>query len=90
MKYTLLLASLLYGSNCLAEPIWQAKNKAGGYITLYNTLCQAKAGYLIETKAAGKQYTGCYLKKDSFVYVIWDDKTTDLYLSSDFSPVNAL
>lgn len=90
MKLSIILTSLLLSCNCYAEPIWQAKNKAGGYITLYNTLCQSKAGYLIETKSAGKQYAGCYLKKDNFVYVIWDDKTTDLYLSSDFSPVNSL
>lgn len=90
MKYALLLASLLYGSNCLAEPVWQVNNKAGGVITLHDTLCKSKQGLYIETVAHKQRFTGCYIQKEGFVYVIWDDKSTDLYLSSDFYPVIAL
>jgi hypothetical protein len=90
MKYALLLVSLLYGSNSLATPIWQVKNKAGGVITLHDTLCKTKQGLYIETIAHKQRFTGCYIQKEGFVYVIWEDKSTDLYLSSDFYPVIAL
>ena len=90
MKYALLLLSLLYGSNCLAEPVWQVKNKAGGVITLHDTLCKSKQGLYIETIAHKQRFTGCYIQKEGFVYVIWDDKSTYLYLSTDFYPVIAL
>lgn len=90
MKFALLLASLLYGSNSLAAPIWQVKNKAGGVITLHDTLCKSKQGLYIETVAHKQRFTGCYIQKEGFVYVIWDDKSTDLYLSTDFYTVIAL
>ena len=90
MRLSILITSLLLSCNSLAEPIWQAKNKAGGVITLHDTLCYNKQGLHIETNAAKVKVIGCYIKKEGFVYVIWQDKTTDLYLSSDFSPVNAL
>ena len=73
-----------------AVPVWQVNNKAGGVITLHDTLCYNKQGLHIETNAAKVKIIGCYIKKDKFVYVIWDDKSTDLYLSSDFYPVIAL
>ena len=90
MKLAILLISMLYGSNSLAATIWQVKNKAGGVITLHDTLCYNKQGLHIETNAVKVKVIGCYIKKDKFVYVIWQDKTTDLYLSSDFYPVIAL
>lgn len=90
MKLSILLISMLYGGNILATPIWQVKNKAGGVITLHDTLCKTKQGLYIETVANKQRFTGCYIQKEGFVYVIWDDKSTDLYLSSDFYPVIAL
>lgn len=90
MKYALLLVSLLYGSNSLAEPVWQVNNKAGGVITLHDTLCYNKQGLHIETNAAKVLVKGCYIKQGGFVYVIWQDNSTDLYLSSDFTAVNWL
>ena len=90
MKLAILLSSLLLCCNSYATPIWQVKNKAGGVITLHDTLCKSKQGLYIETVAHKQRFTGCYIQKDGFVYVIWDDKSTDLYLSTDFYPVIAL
>ena len=90
MKLSILLLSMLTANLSYAVPIWQVKNKAGGVITLHDTLCKSKQGLYIETVAHKQRFTGCYIQKEGFVYVIWDDKTTDLYLSSDFYPVIAL
>ena len=73
MKLAILLISMLYGSNSLAAPIWQVKNKAGGVIILHDTLCKSKQGLYIETVANKQRFTGCYIQKDGFVYVIWQD-----------------
>ena len=90
MKLSILLISMLTANLGYAVPIWQVKNKAGGVITLHDTLCYNKQGLHIETNAAKVKVIGCYIKKEGFVYVIWQDNSTDLYLSSDFYPVIAL
>ena len=90
MKLAILLISMLTANLSYAVPIWQVKNKVGGVITLHDTLCPTKQGLLIETNAAKVLVKGCYIKQGGFVYVIWQDKSTDLYLSSDFYPVIAL
>ena len=87
MKLAILLISMLTANISYAAPIWQVNNKAGGVITLHDTLCYNKHGLHIETNAAKVKVIGCYIKKDGFIYVIWQDKTTDLYLSSDFHAV---
>ena len=90
MKLAILLISMLTANLSYAVPIWQVKNKAGGVITLHDTLCPTKQGLLIETNAAKVLVKGCYIKQGGFVYVIWQDNSTDLYLTSDFTAVNWL
>ena len=90
MKLSILLSSILICCTSYAAPLWQVKNKAGGVITLHDTLCYNKQGLHIETNAAKVLVKGCYIKQGGFVYVIWQDNSTDLYLSSDFTAVNWL
>ena len=90
MKISIILLSMLTANISYAVPVWQVNNKAGGVITLHDTLCYNKQGLHIETNAAKVLVKGCYMKQGGFVYVIWQDNSTDLYLSSDFTAVNWL
>lgn len=59
-------------------------------VSLTNEKCLNNS-YIVRAKVTNYQAIhGCYLVKQGYVFVIWQDKSTSLYKTTDFKPLRSI
>ena len=83
MRYLICLSGLL-SLNCFATDLSYYKHDDLN-VVLTDKKCNTKAKLVKANMKDYQTFTGCYIIKHDYVFIIWENNTTSLFKTTDFT-----